>query len=116
MEVFDGRFDGYEDKQIIYIVIGGWDDIHRDIDTKFGKRTFYENRFMQPLGMYKNMNEAYGRGLLYLNSLIGDESHEYITPITKLSDDQGMIMGIDDNSKPINIYKWVQILWYYKDN
>lgn len=113
MEVFDGRFEGIE-QSIEYVVIGGWDTIWKDVETKYGKRDLYETNFMIPLGTYTNMDEAYGKALLYLNGLICDREKEYITPITKLEDDQGMIMGIR-GGEDSTVYTWTQILWDYPE-
>lgn len=113
MAVYDGRFEGIEGP-IEYVVIGGWDNIWKDVETKYGKRDLYETNFMIPLGTYTNMDEAYGKALLYLNGMICDREKEYITPLTKLEDDQGMIMGIRGGEDP-TVYTWTQILWYYPE-
>ena len=112
MAVYDGRFEGIE-QSVEYVVIGGWDAILKDVETGYGKRDIYETNFMIPLGTYTNMNEAYGKALLYLNGLICDREKEYITPLTKLEDNQGMIMGI--RGEGLNIYTWTQILWDYPE-
>ena len=113
MAVYDGRFEGIEGP-IEYVVIGGWDNIWKDDETEYGKRDLCETNFMIPLGTYTNINEAYGKALLYLNGLICDREKEYITPLTKLKDDQGMIMGIR-GGEDSTVYTWTQILWRYPE-
>ena len=114
-EIFDGHFEGYENKEIFYVVIGGYDNIWKDVETEYSKRNIYENCFQIPLGVYKNMDEAFGRGFLYLSGMISENDKDEITitrPV-KMSDNQGIIFGLKGEKD--NIYTWVQILWYYED-
>lgn len=115
-EIFDGRFEGTENMELLYVVIGGYDTIWRDVETKSGKRDIYETDFQIPLGIFTNMNEAYGKGFLYLSEMINGEDNKEdltITRPTRMSDDQGMIFGIKGESN--DIYTWVQILWRYEE-
>ena len=115
-EIFDGRFEGTENKELTYVVIGGCDTIWRDVETKYGKRDIYENEFQIPLGVFTNMNEAYGKGFLYLSGMINGEDNKEDLTITcpaRMDDDQGMIFGIKGESN--DIYTWVKILWDYEE-
>lgn len=116
-EIFDGRFEETENQELTYIVIGGYDTIWRDVETKYGcKHDIYETIFQIPLGVFTNMNEAYGKGFLYLSGMINGEDNKEgltITSPVRMGDDQGMIFGIKGESN--DIYTWVQILWRYEE-
>lgn len=115
-EIFDGRFEGTENKELTYIVIGGYDTIWRDVETKGCKHNIYETIFQIPLGVFTNMNEAYGKGFLYLSGMINGEDNKKGLTITSpvlIDDDQGMIFGIKGESN--DIYTWVRILWHYEE-
>ena len=115
-EIFDGRFEGSENMELTYVVIGGYDTIWRDVETEYGKQDIYENVFQIPLGVFTNMDEAYGKGFLYLSGMINGEDNKKGLTIThpeRIDDDQGMIFGIKGESN--DIYTWVKILWDYEE-
>lgn len=114
-EIFDGHFEETKNQELTYVVIGGYDTIWRDVETKYGKRDIYETLFQIPLGVFTNMNEAYGKGFLYLSGMINGEDNKEGLTITcpaQMSDNNGMIFGIKGESN--DIYTWVQILWCYE--
>lgn len=77
-----------------YIVVGGY------YDNKSGLK-----EFIQALGVYDNIEQAYGKAILYLNESVDDKRKEYISPIYPLESDVGF--GMDLEHEKITDYVYV---------
>lgn len=110
----DGLYMGV--KKVQYVVIAGYDTLYQ-IDWKYnesGKRPCYENNFTQCLGVYDNVNEAYGRAYLYLESIAHDYGEGYMISQMGNTEDTGcrfVIVPPPEKRNDQLILDWVWVLF-----
>ena len=103
-------------KKVQYVVISGYDTIYEMGDKEYvagdEKFTIYTNDFTQCLGVYDDVNEAYGRAFLYLESIASDLGEDYyISQMCNTEDTGCKFVIINPNGSNDDTLNWAWVLF-----